>query len=254
MDNFFIKGKKAFAKKLKNDAVESTNKKVMYIKAIAKEVKANEELAAKLGVVLPSGAQAATAAAAIAAGVNAAAAAAGVNEAPAGMDASFSGGILRPDIMSILSQPAFASLANYKPKINRMVDGSLPNVKYMKKFGFKNSKEYIAVDPTVCQRRVISRLQARQASKTVHQAVYADLTKHIPADLVCARNRTTEAYLEVRGANVVPKSDQRCKDRKDAREAASVAAAAAHTQAYRQARLVDQIPAYLRCADVPVFE
>lgn len=247
LDRFFIKGGKAFRKDMKTSVNGDLKRKQKLANAIAKDIKADPALAKALGV--PAAAPAAVVRQAADA---AAAAVVDAGAAPVAMSAS----LLRPDVMSILGAPAFAHLGQYKPHPIVRPPGGLPDMKGVKALtGLSNSKALLAVDPGVCQRRVVARLQARQAAKSAARAAYVEGTKSIPDGLVCARNRTTQAYLEVHGkAAVLANSDPQCAQRVAARKLANKAAADAYTEAYQAARMVEQVPAFLRCSEVSVFQ
>jgi hypothetical protein len=124
---------------------------------------------------------------------------------------------------------------------------------YGKKGALKNfSKDFRASHPRACGHRDMLRKQARAAGSAAGSRARATVrpTLGIP-DVTCARSRTTQAKLLIRGVQSILASSPQCQEKyrltQVLNNTASRATSAATAEAYARLKAAAGIPDYLRC-------
>ncbi len=114
---------------------------------------------------------------------------------------------------------------------------STPSVKT-----FGGSEAYKRTRPAACMTRGVSKSEARVVGKQVYR-----LAASAAPDVLCARNRTTQAKLAVRGRIAELADSARCQQKYAILSQARGSASKAQAAAYQASLQAKEIPAYLRC-------
>jgi len=115
---------------------------------------------------------------------------------------------------------------------------STPSVK-----NFSGSEVYRMRNPQVCT----VRKDIKSYVKTVRQQAYNQVARTAP-DVLCARSRTTQAKLAIRGKQAELADSARCQQKYAILAQARSVGSKAQSEAYQAGLAAASIPAYLRCA------